>query len=96
MIDVFDAAIETFAVRGVLPVIVCGVKVLYVPAANLQRRVDVQVLVERRYRALGLARGIVKFRMRTVFQFGNVRRTAVVHHQTDVLKRKDKMSICVQ
>lgn len=71
--------------------VMCGIEVLYVSAADLQRRIDVQVLVERRYGALGLARGIVEFRMGTVLEFGNVRRTTVVHHQTDVLyvgKRK--------
>lgn len=37
VIDVFDAAIEPFAVWSGLPVIVGGVEVLHVPPADLQR-----------------------------------------------------------
>lgn len=90
VIDIFDAAVEPFSVWGGLPMIVSRIEVLHVPAADLQRRIDVQVLIEWWYCALGLARGIVELWMRTVFQFGDVRRTAVVHHQTDVLKKKTK------
>lgn len=88
VINVFDASVETLSIRGVLPMVKNGIEVLYVSTADLQRRIDVQVLVERRYHALSLARRIVELRMGTVFEFGNVSRTTVVDHQTDVLNKK--------
>lgn len=91
MVNVFDTSVESFAVRGVLPMVMSRIEILHVPSADLQRRVDVQVLVERRNRTLGLARRVVELWMGTVFEFGNVRRTTVVYYQADVLKGKTKL-----
>jgi len=91
VVNVFDASVEPLSVRGVLPMIKSRIEVLYVSTADLQRRIDVQVLVERRYRALSLTRRIVELRMGTVFEFGNIRRATVVDNQTDVLNKKKNM-----
>lgn len=86
MVNVFDTSVEPFAVRGVLPMVMSGIEVLHVSPADLQRRVYVQVLVERRDRTLGLARRVVELGMGTVFELGNIRRPTVVYYQADVLK----------
>lgn len=66
--EILDAAVEALAHRHVLPLVVRRVELLHIETADLQRRVHVQVLIERRYYTRGLATGIVEFRRASVLQ----------------------------
>lgn len=76
--EILDTAIEALAHRHVLPLVVRRIELLYVETADLQRCVHVQVLVERRNCAGGLAASIVEFRRTSILQLGYLRGFAVV------------------
>lgn len=76
--EILDTAVEALAHRHVLPLVVRRVELLHVETADLQRCVHVQVLVEGRYCARGLAASVVEFRRSSILQLGYLRGFAVV------------------
>ena len=86
--NVPDAAVEGLAERGVVPLVVQRVELLRRHPADLQRRVDVEVLVEGGNAAADLAGGAVELGGLAVLVFHHVGRAAEVHHKADFLSVK--------
>jgi len=86
--EVLDAAVEALAYRHVLPLVVRRIELFDVQAADLQRRIHVQVLVEWRHCACSLTTRIVEFGRTAVLQLGNLGGFAVVDDELDGLLNK--------
>jgi hypothetical protein len=69
------------------------VELFDVQAADLQRRVHVQVLVERRHCARSLTTRVVEFGRTAVLQLGNLRGFAVVDDELDGLSKESSLGL---
>lgn len=78
MEEILDAAIKALAHRHVFPLVMRRVELFHVETADLQRCIHIQVLVEWRYCARGLATSVIEFRWTSVLQFGYLRGFTVI------------------
>lgn len=76
--EILNTAVEALAHRHVFPLVVRRIELFHVETADLQRCVHVQVLVEWRYCARGLATSVIEFRRASVLQLGYLRGFAVI------------------
>jgi len=90
---VLNAAVEALAYRHVLPLVVRRVELFDVQAADLQRRVHVQVLVERRHCARSLTTRVVELGRTAILQLGNLRGFAVVDDELDGLSNESSLGL---
>ena len=59
---IFYTAIKAFVRRHILPVVMCGVKMFDMKSSKLQRRIHIQVLIERWHCVMCLTTRVIKLR----------------------------------